>query len=115
MLGAAISGSFLFIFGVANSIILYGIIKQRRTVRIEVCLSNPTETTQNRVQIVNSAVSPAADEEDPSVNDGHLLRSRRHGNTLLMKIIGPVITFVDRPWKVSILSTWHKREFRPKI
>ncbi len=23
-----------------------------------------------------------------------------HGNTLMMKIIGPVVTFVDRPWKM---------------
>jgi nickel/cobalt transporter (NiCoT) family protein len=35
IVGAAISGSFLFIVGVANSIILYRIVRQRRSVRIE--------------------------------------------------------------------------------
>ena len=66
-------------------------------------MSTSTETTQDRMQINNSAALPAAgDEGAPSINDGHQLRSR-HRNTLLMKIIGPVITFVDRPWKVSVV------------
>ena len=59
---------------------------------------------------INNSASPAGDEGAPSVNDGHLPRPRYHGNTLLMKIIGPVITFVNRPWKVSIVSTWGSEE-----
>lgn len=58
----------------------------------------------------------AGDEEAPGTNDGRLSRSRHrhHGNTLLMKIIGPVITFVDRPWKASVMSTWSRRWFRSR-
>ncbi|KAF9651590.1 NicO-domain-containing protein [Thelephora ganbajun] len=87
VVGAAISGSFLFIVGVANSIILYRIVKQRQRDRTQETNSTPTSPT-------------AGDEEEPRVNGDHRSRSHRHGNTLLMKIIGPVITFVDRPWKM---------------
>jgi high-affinity nickel-transport protein len=103
--GAAVSGTFLFVVGVANSIILYRIIKQRRRVRIEGCLPSPATSTQGRMQETNQTPSPATGgEEAPNAGDGHLSRSHHHGNTLLMKIIGPVITFVDRPWKVSVVS-----------
>ena len=115
--GAAISGSFLFIVGVANSIILYRIINQRRRVRIKACtLFNSAEISQDRMQGTNSTpASPASGgEEAPSTNDGHLSRPHHHGNTLLMKIIGPVITFVDRPWKVNVVSTWSKRKLTPQ-
>jgi len=116
--GAAISGSFLFIVGMANSIILYRIVKQRRRVRINThTLFDSAESTQDRMQGTNSTpASPTSgDEEAPSTNDGHLSRPRHHGNTLLMKIIGPVITLVDRPWKVNVVSTQSKRKLRPQI
>ena len=53
----------------------------------------------------NPTPAPPAsgDEEAPSSGDGNLSRPQHHGNTLLMKIIGPVITFVDRPWKASVV------------
>ena len=72
--------------------------------------------TQDRMQELNSTPpSPAVgDEEASGGNDRHLSRPHHHGNTLLMKIIGPVITFVDRPWKVSVASARLKREFRPR-
>lgn len=60
------------------------------------------------------ASSAVGDEEVPGTNDGHLSQPQHHGNTLLMKIIGPVITFVDRPWKVSGVSTWSKTRFGPR-
>lgn len=46
----------------------------------------------------------SGDEETPSTNGDHLSRPQHHGNTLLMKVIGPVITFVDRPWKASVVQ-----------
>ena len=32
--------------------------------------------------------------------DFELRDMESHGNTLMMKIIGPIVTFVDRPWKM---------------
>jgi len=59
---------------------------------------------------------PAVDgEETLSTNDGHLPPPHHHGNTLLMKIIGPVLTFVDRPWKASAISTRSKRKLNPEM
>jgi high-affinity nickel-transport protein len=116
--GGAISGSFLFIVGVANSIIMYRIIKQRRRVSIRGPLSVSAEGTQERMQEPDSTTSPAAcagDEEAPCTNNRLRPQSHRHGNTLLMKIIGPVITFVDHPWKVSLISIWNERKVRPRI
>ncbi|OCB86287.1 NicO-domain-containing protein [Sanghuangporus baumii] len=67
IVGAAVSGSFLFIIGLANSIILYKIIRKRRRKR-------PAEAGE--------------DEENKSYS------------TVMMKILGPVTRFVDRPWKM---------------
>ncbi|KAI0366880.1 NicO-domain-containing protein [Pilatotrama ljubarskyi] len=63
IVGAAVSASFLFVVGLANSIILFRILRKRHR----------------------------DDEDDAKAS---------HGNTLMMKIIGPVVTFVDRPWKM---------------
>lgn len=38
--------------------------------------------------------------EDPSDIDDELDEQEGQGNTLMMKLIGPVVTFVDRPWKM---------------
>lgn len=37
---------------------------------------------------------PCGQPEDEDESDS------RHSNMLMMKILGPLITFVDRPWKV---------------
>ncbi|EJD50845.1 NicO-domain-containing protein [Auricularia subglabra TFB-10046 SS5] len=62
IVGAAVSASFLFLIGLANSIILYGIIRRRRRAR-------------------------DGEEEGPT-------------HTVMMRILGPVTRFVDRPWKM---------------
>ncbi|KAL5522680.1 hypothetical protein ACEPAG_8698 [Sanghuangporus baumii] len=67
IVGAAVSGSFLFIIGLANSIILYKIIRKRRRKR---------------------AAEASEDEEDKSYS------------TIMMKILGPVTRFVNKPWKM---------------
>lgn len=69
-------------------------------------LFNSAESTQDRMRETGSTpASPAVgDEEAPGTNGGHFSRPKHHGNTLLMKVIGPVITFVDRPWKVSCFN-----------
>ena len=60
------------------------------------------------MQEADSTPAPPAssNEEVPSISDDHLSRPQCHGNTLLMKIIGPVITFVDRPWKASAVQLY---------
>ncbi|KAJ7819386.1 NicO-domain-containing protein [Mycena olivaceomarginata] len=63
IVGAAVSGSFLFIVGLANSIILWRIIRQRQKV---------SKTSQGA----------------------------RHNHMLMMRLLGPIITFVNKPWKV---------------
>ncbi|KAJ7459939.1 NicO-domain-containing protein [Mycena latifolia] len=73
IVGAAVSGSFLFIVGLANSIILWRIIRQRQRAK------------QRRKQ-----GSPNVDEVEDSA----------HNHMLMMRILGPVITFVNKPWKM---------------
>ncbi|KAF7365122.1 Nickel/cobalt efflux system [Mycena venus] len=75
IVGAAVSGSFLFVVGLANSIILWRIIKRRRSYK---------EKRREQQGL------PAVDEiEDP-----------RHNHFLMMRILGPIITFVNKPWKM---------------
>lgn len=76
IVGDAVSGSFLFIIGLANTIILWRILKRRRQARIR-------EQRRMNGEIVEEL------EHDP-----------RENNMLMMRIIGPIITFVDRPWKM---------------
>ncbi|KAJ7134716.1 high-affinity nickel-transport protein-domain-containing protein [Mycena epipterygia] len=71
IVGAAVSGSFLFIVGLANSIILWRIIRQR----------------QRAKQRTEQGLPPVL--EDP-----------RNNHMLMMRILGPIITFVNKPWKM---------------
>lgn len=69
------------------------------------------------MQELNPAPTPpaAGDEETLNANGRHMPRPHHHGNTLLMKIIGPVLTFVDRPWKASAISILLKRKLNPDM
>ncbi|KDR82909.1 hypothetical protein GALMADRAFT_238556 [Galerina marginata CBS 339.88] len=76
IVGAAVSGSFLFIIGLANTIILWGIIKRRHQEKIR-------EQRRNNGEMVEDI------NHDPKEN-----------HMLMMRILGPIITFVNRPWKM---------------
>ncbi|TFK83817.1 NicO-domain-containing protein [Polyporus arcularius HHB13444] len=78
IVGAAVSASFLFIVGLANSIILYRILRKRH----------------------RRASRAAKGEEAPHTKDDDEMDEEPHRNTLMMRLIGPVVTFVDRPWKM---------------
>ncbi|KAF7314435.1 Nickel/cobalt efflux system [Mycena kentingensis (nom. inval.)] len=73
IIGASVSGAFLFIVGLANSIILWKIIQRRRRARKRRDTGLPEEVDA----------------------------SPYHTHMLAMRIIGPVLNFVNRPWKVS--------------
>ncbi|KAJ7860041.1 NicO-domain-containing protein [Mycena leptocephala] len=73
IVGAAVSGSFLFIVGLANSIFLWRIIRQR----------------QRAKRRIDQGLPPVDEPEDPKEN-----------NMLMMRILGPIITFVNKPWKM---------------
>ncbi|KAK0487508.1 NicO-domain-containing protein [Armillaria novae-zelandiae] len=75
IVGAAVSGSFLFIVGVANSIFLWKAIRQRRIMKLQQA-NGAQQHTEDTI-------------EDP-----------KHGHMLMMRILGPIITFVNRPWKM---------------
>lgn len=76
IVGAAVSGSFLFLIGLANTVILWRIIKQRREDKIR---------SQRRAK--------GEDIPDPD-------HDPRHSHMIMMRILGPLITFVNRPWKM---------------
>ena len=38
--------------------------------------------------------------ESSQLDDDDLAENKAHGNTLMMKLLGPIVTFVDRPWKM---------------
>ncbi|KAK0244159.1 NicO-domain-containing protein [Armillaria nabsnona] len=76
IIGAAVSGSFLFIVGVGNSIFLWKAIQQRRNMKN---LQRANGAQRRTEEII----------EDP-----------KHGHMLMMRILGPIITFVNKPWKM---------------
>ncbi|KIP10218.1 hypothetical protein PHLGIDRAFT_266160 [Phlebiopsis gigantea 11061_1 CR5-6] len=83
IVGTAVSASFLFIVGLANSIILWRVLVKRRRMKRE------------------RQIRLARGEDLASIERDFELRDmENHGNTLMMKIIGPIVTFVDRPWKM---------------
>ncbi|KAF8957005.1 high-affinity nickel-transport protein-domain-containing protein [Flammula alnicola] len=77
IVGAAVSGSFLFIIGLANTIILWKIVRRRRENKIRARRRANGETGAEYV------------EHRPEEN-----------YMIMMRILGPIITFVNRPWKM---------------
>ncbi|KAF5369270.1 hypothetical protein D9758_002785 [Tetrapyrgos nigripes] len=77
IIGASISGSFLFIIAAMNSIFLWKILKRRRDMKKRALLGESAGQNQEY-----EGYDPKKDK------------------MFLMRIIGPVITFVDRPWKM---------------
>ncbi|TDL23298.1 NicO-domain-containing protein [Rickenella mellea] len=80
IIGAAVSGSFLFIIGLANSVILYRIIRNRR----------------RRARLANQSSIEAGSQQlsdDPNYD-------AKSEKTIMMRILGPVTKFVNRPWKM---------------
>ncbi|KAI0345970.1 NicO-domain-containing protein [Trametopsis cervina] len=81
IVGTAVSGSFLFIIGLANSIILWKVLAKRRKMNKE------------RERLL-------ANGEDISHWEQEQEEEESRGNTIMMRIIGPIVTFVNRPWKM---------------
>ncbi|KIK57282.1 hypothetical protein GYMLUDRAFT_204164 [Collybiopsis luxurians FD-317 M1] len=71
IIGSAISGSFLFIVAAMNSIVLYKLLRRRRKRR-----QGPEDDTNNE------PYDPKGD------------------HMLMMRIVGPIVTFVNKPWKM---------------
>ncbi|KAF9565754.1 NicO-domain-containing protein [Agrocybe pediades] len=76
IVGAAVSGSFLFIVGLANSIILFKVIRRRRQEKLR------EKRRQNGEVVEDVAHDPKSE------------------HMLMMRILGPIVTFVNRPWKM---------------
>ncbi|KAJ3759909.1 NicO-domain-containing protein [Lentinula raphanica] len=74
IIGSAISGSFLFIVALMNSIILSKLIRRRR-------------------RLQRATIS----EDDPADNAPY---DPKHDRMLMMRLIGPIVTFVNKPWKM---------------
>lgn len=70
IIGASVSATFLFVIGLANSIILFKIIRERRR--------------RARQQL----------------GEGEVHQQQFNDNFFMMRILGPVTRFVDRPWKM---------------
>ncbi|KAF8319701.1 hypothetical protein DL93DRAFT_110327 [Clavulina sp. PMI_390] len=76
IIGPAVSSSFLFLIGAVNSVILWRIIRQRKE--------------DQRRQRAGLELTPSRD-----VN--------RHTPSIVLRLLGPVTRFVNRPWKVGFL------------
>ncbi|KAI0056100.1 NicO-domain-containing protein [Artomyces pyxidatus] len=81
IVGSAISATFLFIVGLANSIILHRILKKRRRV-----------SSSYGIQLARG--------EEPNDDYEIVEDEGQYNNTIMMKILGPVVRFVDSPWKM---------------
>lgn len=80
IVGSAVSASFLFLVGLANSMILWRIIRQRRAER-----ARRKRQLEEGEREIATYTEPA-----DKVND----------SMLMMRILGPVVKFVNRPWKM---------------
>ncbi|KAN0139796.1 High-affinity nickel-transport domain containing protein [Lactarius tabidus] len=87
VVGSSVSAAFLFIVGLANSVILHRVLRKRR------------QNKKRREQQLARGEQPD-ESEDVLEDDG------QYNNTIMMKILGPVVRFVDRPWKVLLVPTF---------
>ncbi|KAI0300362.1 NicO-domain-containing protein [Russula brevipes] len=81
VVGPAVSAFFLLVVGLANSIILHRVLRKRR------------QNKKRREQQLAGGEQPDELQDAPE-DDG------QYNNTIMMKILGPVVRFVDRPWKM---------------
>ncbi|KAH9179154.1 NicO-domain-containing protein [Lactarius sanguifluus] len=81
IVGSSVSAAFLFIVGLANSVILHRVLRKRR------------QNNERRKQQLARGEQPD-ESEDVLEDDG------QYNNTIMMKILGPLVRFVDRPWKM---------------
>jgi high-affinity nickel-transport protein len=88
--GTAVSGSFLFVVGLANTIILIKIIRRRRLVSSAILRTSQRHWVKRRLQIAAGLQNEAQPNE-------------KHG-MLMTRMLGPVINFVDRPYKVCYVD-----------
>ncbi|KAG9027510.1 hypothetical protein FRB95_007647 [Tulasnella sp. JGI-2019a] len=87
IVGSAVSGSFLFLVGLANSIILWRIIQQRRR---EKSIAD-AEKSASPLPAEHLAISSTVEEQvQQTVPQG----------SFMMRILGPVVRCVDKPWKM---------------
>lgn len=77
-MGTAISSAFLFLIAIINIFFLIEAIKARR-----------------RLRRSSSFETESEDEQDTDKSTVHA-----HGGGLFVRIIGPVLRTVDRPWKL---------------
>lgn len=97
-LGTAVSGSFLFLIGLANSIILWKVLAKRR--RVWLPLFPGTLKTDSHVQMKNERARRIARGEDVTHYDQEIAEEEGKGSSFMMRIIGPIVTFVNTPWKM---------------
>ncbi|KZO96965.1 NicO-domain-containing protein, partial [Calocera viscosa TUFC12733] len=75
IVGTAVSASFLFLLATVNSVILYTTLRRKRAVSRQLVAGLPVE---------------ALEEDLDSIQN----------RTLMLRILGPVMRVVDRPWKM---------------
>ncbi|KAG8849195.1 hypothetical protein FRB96_000902 [Tulasnella sp. 330] len=86
IVGSAVSGSFLFLVGLANSIILWRIMRQRRN--------------ETSIQVVQEhATSLPSENLQPGTVEDQVKNSVPQ-SSLMMRILGPIVRCVDKPWKM---------------
>jgi len=81
VVGSSVSAFFLFVVGLANSIILHRVLRKRRL------------NKKRREEQLARGEQPDELGDVPE-DDG------QYNNTIMMKILGPVVRFVDHPWKM---------------
>ncbi|EJU03133.1 NicO-domain-containing protein [Dacryopinax primogenitus] len=75
IVGTAVSASFLFLLATANSIILYTTLRRKRARERQIAAGLPVEPLEHDIEPIQN-------------------------RTLMMRILGPVMRVVDKPWKM---------------
>ncbi|KAH7928443.1 NicO-domain-containing protein [Leucogyrophana mollusca] len=81
VIGPSVSGAFLLIIGLANTVILFKILRQRRQLQARLAAVRDEDVARS----TGRAMDLTDDNQQP--------------NMLMMRLLGPLINFVDRSWK----------------
>ena len=97
--GASVSSAFLFLLAIANSVVLYRIVKRKRKLERQEQERQTLAAAASASATATATPKGKATDADVDI-EAEVQEVEPEEKTVMMRLLGRVTTFVDRPWKM---------------